>query len=141
MIIFNLDDSHVIPGLLHKMVLASKEYTTSVTIRGSGKAMRQFVYVDDFAKAIIKILFDERIKDGVINICDSKEYSIKEIVDKLVEYTHISPDLIKYDTNHSDGILKKTVSNRKLLAYYPDFKFTSIDQGLLKTVSWFRKQL
>ncbi len=52
---FNLEDSHVIPGLIHKCYLAKKNNTVFI-LKGTGKALRQFIYSEDIAKLIMKII-------------------------------------------------------------------------------------
>ena len=47
---------------------------------------------------------------------------------------------IKYDTSFSDGQLKKTVTNSKLLALFPDLKLTPLKQGLKETITWFTEK-
>ena len=134
---FHLEDSHVIPGLIHKMYRVRTSKDNELKIMGSGKALRQFVFVEDFATAILTILHDERINAGVINICDKKEYTIRDLVEKLAKLWSIPMSQITFDTQHSDGLLKKTVSNKKFMEYFPDFKFASLDYGLTRTIGWF----
>ena len=50
----------------------------------------------------------------------------------------ISRNMLHFDTTKSDGQFRKTVSNRKLLTVFPDFKFTPIEKGLKETIDWFK---
>ena len=59
------------------------------------------------------------------------------MVGTLAESMDISVDKLEWDTNKSDGCMKKTVDNSKLCKYYPDFKFTSLQDGLKETYKWF----
>ena len=66
----------------------------------------------------------------------SEEYSIKEVVNLIAESFKFKGKII-FDQNYSDGQLKKTVSNQKLMKYFPDFTFTPLGEGIFQTVEWF----
>jgi GDP-L-fucose synthase len=133
---FHLKNSHVIPGLIHKCYLAKKN-KVPFKIMGSGKALRQFIYVEDLSKIIKYLLLNYKGNERHI-ICSSNitdEVSIKYIVEKIskiMKYKNII-----YDTKYSDGQLKKTVSNKILKKVYPELEFTHINIGLEKTIKWF----
>ena len=59
------------------------------------------------------------------------------MVNNLADTICINRDQLEWDTNKSDGCMKKTVDNSKLCYYYPNFKFTSLQDGLRKTYQWF----
>jgi GDP-L-fucose synthase len=140
---FNLQDSHVIPGLIHKMynILNSNLKKTSgqnqVEIWGTGKAMRQFLFAGDFAHIILNFLFNPQVKEGLYNICGDEEYSIREVVGKVRDIWNIADEKIYYNDQYSDGIIKKTVCNNKFRQLYPDFKFMKLHDGLFMTCNWF----
>lgn len=134
---YNLESSHVIPGLIHKTYNCKKE-NIALKINGSGKAVRQFVYVDDLCRIIYRFIYLEVLDKNVSVIVSppqEDEISISELVKKICKcfdyYNYY------YDTNFSDGQLKKTASCDELLRYLPDFKFTSLDIGLKETVEFF----
>lgn len=133
---FNLNDSHLVPGLMHRFAI-TKYMETSFEAYGTGKPLRQFLYSYDFGKIILRILFDKTINTKPIIVCNNKEYQIKEVVNKLADIMSINKDLIVWDTEKSDGCLKKTVSNEKLITKYSDINFTSLEDGLKKTYKWF----
>lgn len=131
---FHLTNAHVIPNLIHKCIIA-KNNNKEFIVKGTGKALRQFIYAKDLAK-IIKFLITY---DGTYNhiICSTNitdEISIKDIVQKIC--INLNYFNIKYDSSFSDGQYKKTVSNEKLRCIYPNLKFTSIDEGLKETIKW-----
>ena len=147
---FNLEDSHVIPGLVHRMYNykqhrdANENYDSEYPdemfhVYGSGKALRQFVFAPDFATLILRFLCDTDITKGIYNICEEREYTIREIVYKLADLMDVPREKILFDKNYSDGVLKKTVSNYILKKQYPKFGFIPIDSGLTMTVEWFNK--
>lgn len=130
---FDLNNSHVIPGLIHQCYLAKKNNKPFV-IKGTGKPLRQFIYSEDLAEIILILLKKNEYFDNII-ISPKEELSISDIgylIAKKFNY-----DNIEFDSNYSDGQYKKTVNNSFLLSIIKDFKFTSIDYGLSKTINHF----
>ena len=134
---YNLERSHVIPGLIHKTYNCKKE-NTPLKINGSGKALRQFVNVNDLSRIIYKFIYLD-ISDNSISVVvsppESDEISISELVNKICKcFDYYN---FYYDSSFSDGQLKKTASNSELLKYLPDFKFTPLNVGLKETIDFF----
>ena len=137
---FNIEDGHIIPSVIHRMFnsIESRDFS----LYGNGQALRQFVFSEDFAKAIILILLDSSVPIGTYNISDInenkeiKEYKIKEVIDIIADNLGFPKNLIKNDVSRSDGILKKTVSGEKFKKIYPDFTFTLLEDGLQTTCKW-----
>ena len=133
---FNLDNSHVIPALIHKCYLAKKNNSKFI-IEGSGKPLRQFIFSIDLAKLIILILNDDAINESIILSPDSSsEISISDIASIIANKFNYNNN-IYYNTINSDGQFKKTVENEKLNCFFNDFKFTDIQNGLNQTIDWF----
>jgi len=134
---FNLEDSHVIPGLIHKCYLAKKNNTEFI-LKGTGKALRQFIYSDDIAKLIMKIIEKTHFPYPNIILAPEEEQSINCIAN-IIKTTFNIKNEIQYDTTYSDGQYKKTSSNKLLKEVFPDFQFTDIEKGLEETINWFNK--
>ena len=136
---FNIHDSHLIPGLIHRFInTKNKNYVAY----GTGRPIRQFLYAEDFAYLICDILINKTdIKTSTLICCNNEEYDIKYVVNLISEILEIRNNDIKWDTKKSDGCYKKTVSNNKLIDLYPDFKFTSLKKGLSKTIKWYNNNL
>lgn len=135
---YNLQKSHVIPGLIHKIYLAKKS-NTNLVIKGTGKAKRQFVYVDDFAKIILHFVSRPLNKPfNSVIVCPSKdrEITIKDLIDKLVSMFEFDGKII-YDSDYPDGQDIKTADSSELLEYIPDFTFVKLEDGLHKTINYF----
>lgn len=138
---FNLEDSHVIPGLIHRAYLAKRDGTDFV-IKGSGKPLRQFMYSHDLARLILWNLFDYpgRGQTMILSPNPEDEVSIKDVAMMIASAFDIPQDRVKFQTAFSDGQFKKTADNRllkKMLLDYPDFKFKDIESGLTSTIAWF----
>ena len=135
---FNLNDSHVIPGLVHKCYLA-KKMNKKFVVRGSGLPLRQFIYSKDLARLLLKIIEDNREIDNLILSTDEKaETAIMNVAGIIADKIGYSDEIV-YDDNYSDGQYKKTVSNKKLRELYPNFVFTNLEKGIENTVKWFNE--
>ncbi|XP_015926314.1 GDP-L-fucose synthase [Parasteatoda tepidariorum] len=135
---FNLEDGHVLPGLIHKTYEAQKNGAPLV-IWGSGKPLRQFIYSLDLAKLIIWVLreYDE-IDPIILSVDEEQEVSIKDAALAVTEAFNFKGEVV-FDTTKSDGQHKKTASNAKLRKYKPDFVFTPFKEAVKDTVDWFTK--
>jgi len=133
---FNLEDGHVISGLIHKAYLAKKN-NTAYNIWGTGKPRRQFIYAPDLARLFLWVMREyEEIDPIILSVDETDEVSIDE-VSKMVLKANDFKGEIKYLTDKADGQFKKTASNGKLRGYLPDFKFTPTEQAVAETVKWF----
>jgi len=133
---FSLEDGHVIPALIHKCYLA-KNNDEKFVVRGSGKALRQFIYSKDLAELIMWVLdkYDDR-ENIILSVSEKDEVSIEyvaRLIAKNFEYEH----MIDFDVSYSDGQYKKTADNTKLINKYGDYKFTTIEEGIKNSVLWF----
>tara|TARA_B100001094_G_scaffold58842_1_gene54312 strand:- start:8564 stop:9514 length:951 start_codon:yes stop_codon:yes gene_type:complete len=131
---FNLDNGHVIPSLIHKCYLAKKT-GDDFKVWGSGKPLREFIYSEDVGRLTEWILENYNEEEPII-LSTSEEVSIKTVVELIVKYMDFRGDVVWQD-DKPDGQFRKPSDNGKLLSYLPDFKFTSIEKGLEKTVNWF----
>ncbi|CAG8457004.1 4364_t:CDS:2 [Ambispora gerdemannii] len=133
---YDLQDSHVIPGLIHKCYLAKKNGTPFV-VAGTGKPLRQFIYSRDLAKLFIWVLREyDQIDPIILSVGEKDEVSIKDVADTIVKYLGFGGSY-SFDTTKADGQFKKTASNAKLLSYLPDFEFTQFDVAIQESVNWF----
>ena len=138
---FDLENSHVIPGLIHKCFLA-KESNNKFIVSGSGKPLRQFIYSEDLAKIIMWFLEENsnRVANDIITSIilspdASDEISIENIA-KLIAKKFNYEHMIEFDTTKSDGQYKKTVDNSLFRSFNPDYKFIDITKGLDLTIEW-----
>lgn len=132
---FSLTKGHVIPMLIHKFLIA-KQKQIPVIIWGNGSALRQFIYAEDLAKIIWRMITDNRPlpKRLILSTNIEDEISIKDVVkeiSKICDYKNII-----YDETKSNGQYRKSVSNNKLLELYDNIVFTSLKRGLKDTIRW-----
>jgi GDP-L-fucose synthase len=137
---FNLKDSHVIPGLIHKAFLHSTEMNDGpFVILGTGLPKRQFIYSHDLANIIVRLVL-ENITEPLL-ICSTPvtdEITILDVAKLIGNVLHIQ-NVIPAETEigNNDGQQIKTSSPDRLLTLMPDLTFTPIEVGLEKTVTWF----
>ena len=131
---FNLKNGHVIPSLIHKCYLAKKN-NEDFKVWGSGKPLREFIYSEDVGRLTEWVLENYDEEEPII-LSTSEEVSIREVVNLIVKYMDFKGDVVWQD-DKPDGQFRKPSDNSKLLSYLPDFKFTSIESGLEKTIRWF----
>ena len=131
---FNLNDSHVIPGLIHRLILAKKNNTDFI-MYGTGTPLRQFIHSKDFSKIIIKTLFEYNGDKNII--CANDEISIKDLTYLIANKIGYNINRITADINKSDGCLRKTVKSIYFKQIFPNFKFTKLDNGIKDTINWF----
>lgn len=133
---FDLEDSHVIPGLIHKCYLAKKNGTPFV-VSGTGKPLRQFIYSYDLAKLFIWMLREyDDVEPVILSVGENEEVSIKEVADAIVKAVGFDGNYT-FDTARADGQFRKPASNEKLLKLIGGFQFTPFELALTETVKWF----
>ena len=137
---FSLDDGHVIPALIHKCYLAKKNNLPFI-VKGSGIPMRQFIYSEDLAKLIIYVLNNYTEKEPIIlSVSEKDEISISDVAYTIADCFDYKQHL-KFDCDYSDGQFKKTADNSKLMKMKDDFTFTTFNEGVSKTISWFNDEI
>ena len=135
---FSLEDGHVIPALIHRCYL-DKKYNQNFVVKGSGKPLRQFIYSEDLAKLIMWTLENYKEKESIIlSVNEEEEVSIEKIAREIAKCFNYDNKIV-FDTSFSDGQYKKTADNTKLMKMINEYKFVNIEDGIKKTVEWFKK--
>jgi len=133
---FNLEDGHVIPGLIHKCYMAKRD-GTDFTIWGTGSPLRQFIYSADLAELTVWTLRSyESVEPIILSVDEAHEVPIKEVAEMVAEAMDFKGKVV-CDTTKADGQHKKTACNKKLRTFLPEYKFTPIKEGIKKSVDWF----
>lgn len=130
---FNIKTGHSIPSMIHRFYIA-KNNNSNFEKYGTGKALRQFLYSKDFAKIILKTLFEYKSLKP-INCCND-ENSIYEVTDLICKYSNFNPENIT-NIDAPDGCFRRTVDNSYFKEVFPKFKFTKLEDGLNETINWF----
>jgi len=128
---YHFENSHVIPALLRKVVLAKKNNDPFVTVWGSGKPRRDFLNVDDLANACF-LLMRQYDESEPINIGSGSDISITELIHIIMEEIGYNGE-VKFDTSKPDGTMLKLldISKVKSLGWTPKIK---IREGIRKAI-------
>lgn len=133
---FSIEKGHVIPGLIHKCYKA-KQDDTPFTIWGSGTPLRQFVYNRDLAELTVWVTREYNEPNPIIlSVDEADEVTIKDVALAVAKAMKFEGK-VEFDTSKSDGQHKKTACNNKLRKYLPDYKFTTMPDGIQQSVDWF----
>jgi GDP-L-fucose synthase len=134
---YNLENSHVIPGLIHRCYLAKRD-NTDLVIRGSGSALRQFVYSDDLAKIIISSIDLDKSHTFIVAPPIESEITIISLVNKITKAMDFTGNIV-FDNTYADGQISKTSSSDELISTFPDFQFSDFDTSLKSVIDHFCK--
>ena len=135
---FSAEYSHVIPGLIYRMHMAKIEKMENFDIWGSGKPLREFLYVNDLANAI-KFIIENDINDSLLNIGSGIEVSIKSIAESIKKVIGFDGEL-SFDQSKPDGNPRKLLDSSKILNYGWIPNIELID-GLEITYKWYLDNL
>lgn len=130
-------NSHVIPALMRRIWEAKLTGAEKVQVWGDGTPLREFTYSKDIAK-ILLFLIENYESNEPINIGQSDEHSIKEVVDMLCQFLGYEGE-IEWDITKPSGQHRKPSSNSKLIDLgWDTSKYTSLRKGLKETCEWFK---
>lgn len=133
---YHLQDGHVVPALIHKFYLAKKN-NTPMTVFGTGKPLRQFIYSEDLGELMVWVMRQYSEEEPIIlSVGEEDEVAIKDVVKMIADAFEYTGEL-HFDTTKADGQFKKTADNSKLRRYLPEYKFTPMNEGIKKSVDWF----
>ena len=135
---FSEKDSHVIPGLIFRMHQAKTNKENVFKIWGSGKPLREFLYVEDLAKAILFIV-ENNIETDLINIGSGEEVSIKELGFLLKEIIDYKGE-IEFDSSKPDGNPRKLLDSSIINSLGWESTI-NLQEGLIRTYSWYKENI
>lgn len=133
---FDLENSHVIPAMIRKMVEAKKKKLSNISFWGDGSPSREFLYVEDAAEAI-RICMEKYNSVQPINIGNGIEIKIKDLAEKVRSITGYAGE-ITWDNSKPNGQPRRCLETSRLLKLGYISK-TSLDEGLEKTVEYYVK--
>ena len=135
---FDPETSHVIPALIRKCLEAAERGDREVVIWGTGRATREFLYVEDAADAIVRAL--EKLEDSEpVNLGSGSEISIRELAEKIVTLTGF-PGRLSWDPEKPDGQPRRALDTSRASRLLGWRAGTSLEDGLAKTIAWYRGQ-
>lgn len=134
---FDPASSHVIPALIKKCFDAVDAGDKSITVWGTGKATREFLYVEDAAEGIVKAT--ERYEGSEpVNLGAGFEISIKDLVTLIVKLTGFTGELV-WDSTKPDGQPRRCLDTTAAKRFFDFSAETKFEEGLKKTIDWYRE--
>lgn len=130
---FNLQNSHVLPALLRKFIESKNNHQKEVIVWGTGQPMREFLYVDDLAEALLFLMHNYNDYETV-NVGTGQDITIKELAESIKKMVGYEGQLV-FDTTKPDGTPRKLLNVSKINEMGWQAK-TSLNEGLSKTLSW-----
>jgi GDP-L-fucose synthase len=135
---FDPATSHVIPALIRKFVTACEEGLDEVEVWGTGAASREFLYVDDAARAIVAAT---QHYDGAdpVNIGAGEEVQIKELVELIATETGFG-GAIRWDPSRPDGQPRRMLDTSRAKERFGFTAEVRLHEGLRRTIAWWRQE-
>ncbi|MBT9133242.1 MAG: GDP-L-fucose synthase [Syntrophomonadaceae bacterium] len=135
---FDPKSSHVIPALIKKVFDAKERGEWSIIVWGTGKATREFLYVEDAAEGIV-LATEKYDKGDPVNLGAGFEISIKDLVGLICELSGFDGE-IEWDTSKPDGQPRRCLDTSKAEEGFGFKAKTDFREGLKKTIEWYRAQ-
>ena len=131
---FHPENSHVLPALIYKIHSAKIKNAPFVTIWGTGKPYREFLFIDDFAKAAL-LLLNNYNSSEIINVGSGKDLTTKELAEIICSIIEYKGE-IRFDASKPDGTPRKLLDISKInkLGWAAE---TSLKTGIKKTYEWY----
>lgn len=135
---YDLNNSHVIPGLIARLHQAIQKGDEEFKIWGSGKPRREFLYVDDMARACIHVMNQGKDTPDFVNVGTGEDIEIGELAKIIANKMNFKGKLI-FDSEKPDGTMRKLLNTSKIkaLGWKPEM---SLDEGLDQVINSFLKQ-
>jgi len=135
---FNEATSHVIPALIKKCFDAVKQGKEEITVWGTGKATREFLFVEDAAQAIL-LATEKYDKADPVNLGAGFEISIKELAGLIAELSGFKGKIV-WDSTKPDGQPRRMLDTSRAFEEFAFRAKTDFREGIKKTVDWYRSQ-
>lgn len=133
--------THAMNGIIMRMIKTVRAGKTDFLVWGSGKPVREWIYIEDAAR-IIKIIIDKNLYNlpNPINLGQEFGLSINDSVNEIKKVLKAKINIIN-DEKMPDGAPIKILGKNKFRKHFPDFKFTSYAEGIKNTINYYKKIL
>jgi GDP-L-fucose synthase len=135
---FDLHSSHVMPAIIRKFHEAKLNNHSDVMLWGSGTPMREFLFVDDMAEAVVYAL-ENHLPEYLYNIGTGKDITIKELAETIQRVIGHQGNIL-WDDSKPDGTPRKLMDVSKMKAHGWEYT-TELEQGIVKTYEWYKKNI
>lgn len=134
---FSPQSSHVIPALIKKCIDAKLKGEKTVTVWGTGRATREFLYVEDAARGIV-LAAEQYNQSEPVNLGAGFEISIKDLAALIVKLANFKGQII-WDPSKPDGQPRRCLDTSRAEKEFGFKAKTKLETGLRKTIEWYRK--
>jgi GDP-L-fucose synthase len=132
---FDLATAHVIPALIRKCLEAERNGHPTIDVWGTGNASREFLYVDDAARAIV--LATEKYSDAEpVNVGSAREITIRELVETIAKVAGFGGELV-WDRSKPDGQPRRKLDVERARQAFGFVSEVTLEEGLRRTVDWY----
>jgi len=135
---FDLQSSHVLPAMIRKFHEAKENNHSPLTLWGSGAPMREFLFVDDMAAAVVYAL-ENNLPKYLYNVGSGKDITIKELADTIQKVVGHQGNIL-WDTSKPDGTPRKLMDVSKMKNMGWEYA-TELEDGIQKTYDWFLENI
>jgi GDP-L-fucose synthase len=135
---FDLQSSHVLPAMLRKFHEAKINCHSNVTLWGSGTPMREFLFVDDMAEAVVYAV-ENNLPEHLYNVGSGKDITIKDLAENIQKIVGHQGKIL-WDTSKPDGTPRKLMDVSKMEAMGWTYS-TELENGIQKTYQWFLENI
>lgn len=131
--------AHALNALISRFVKAEKICDPNITLWGTGVAIREWLYAEDFGNIVLRIIQKPEMLglSEPINIAQNFGLSIRELVGEIQQHFN-TQFIIKWDASMPDGTPKKVMADTKFRKVFPDFEFTDFNQGIRNTIEYYK---
>lgn len=130
--------AHALDALVSKVVKAKKGNIKEIEVWGTGTAVREWLFAEDFAKVLVETI--GRINDDKfnrpINIAQNWGLSIKDLLGIIIDEAKYMGNLV-WNKDMPDGALRKVMDDKRFRKVFPNFEFTDIKEGIKKTIKYY----
>jgi GDP-L-fucose synthase len=133
----NPNKTHALNALIIKFVKAVKYGQPEIEIWGTGKPIREWLYVRDLANIVLQTISRNELFLDPVNIAQNRGETVIELVDIIKEKVNFGGKLF-FNTKYQDGSPKKVMNDRLFRQKFPDFTFTSLESGIRETIQYYK---
>ena len=129
----SFEKSHIVGSVINKFLQAEN----SITMFGTGAARRDFLFSEDLGEIIKKMITHTTCAKDIYNVSTGNTHTIKEVVELIKK--ELGPAIkLTWGDSKDDGVLEKSLDNKKLINFIGPFDFTPIENGISQTINYFK---
>jgi GDP-L-fucose synthase len=128
--------THALNGMIIRMLQAHRDGASEFEIWGTGSPVREWGYVEDVARVLVLGATGSEDLGYPVNIAQNRGYSIRESAEIIARHIGFEGRLV-FNPEYTDGAPTKVLDDRRFRELFPDFEFTSHDEGVRRTIEYY----